>query len=237
MSLSGGFRGPVSMPGAPLKEYAPLQAHHQLMTSPGMDHSVQQLMHQRPGHDASVWHPWRSQSALAAEAVQQLGWQERYGVLKQAFQIYGCGERPGTMTLREFCTLLDRHRCVEEAYHEVFFSLFDRDQDGCITEMEFVSGMMASSPAVAHDMPAAITQLRLQLIFLYYDSNRTGLLEMPKLARLLKHLRMIDPKSGGECTSSSEEILTELGGAIGGVLPGGVTVLASKVLGPGSQCG
>ena len=95
------------------------------------------------------------------------------------------------MSEKEFKEILNSFVCCEEIFYHHFFQLFDRDQDGYLSEVDFVSGMLAISPVTSHDVQTPSGQLRLQLIFLYYDANRNGRLDVEELALMIEHLEQL----------------------------------------------
>ena len=111
-------------------------------------------------------------------------------MLSRTFSAFG-RSRPGFLSEKEFKEILTSFVCCEEIFYHHFFQLFDRDQDGYITEVDFISGMLAISPISAHDVQTASGQLRLQLIFLYYDANRNGRLDVEELSLMIEHLEQL----------------------------------------------
>ena len=81
--------------------------------------------------------------------------------------------------------------CCEEIFYHHFFQLFDRDQDGFVSEVDFISGMIAVSPITEHNQSTPAGELRLQLIFLYYDANRNGRLDVEELSLMIEHLEQL----------------------------------------------
>eukprot|EP00820_Chromera_velia_P016769 Cvel_26242.t1-p1 / transcript=Cvel_26242.t1 / gene=Cvel_26242 / organism=Chromera_velia_CCMP2878 / gene_product=Serine/threonine-protein phosphatase BSL1, putative / transcript_product=Serine/threonine-protein phosphatase BSL1, putative / location=Cvel_scaffold3095:295-15614(-) / protein_length=1417 / sequence_SO=supercontig / SO=protein_coding / is_pseudo=false len=142
------------------------------------------------GYNATQWGPWKSHGVLLQKAVQELGWHSRYNVLKRMFREAEKG-KAGYLDAEEFERLVSSLGCLEPQFHPNFFQLFDRNQDDYINENDFIGGMMAILPVTPNDPFTAVGQLRLQFIFLYYDFNRNGLLELPELRRLVHHLHAV----------------------------------------------
>ncbi|KAK6590846.1 calcineurin like phosphatase with 3x Efhand domains at N-terminus [Cryptosporidium xiaoi] len=136
------------------------------------------------------WFPWRSFGRLLNDAILEMGWQERYSALKDIVVEYG-KEKSGHLTVNEFLNVLDDNPITEKQYRSVFYNLMDRNQDGIVSEIEFTSGMLSLSPLATNDPNTNIGQLRLQFIFLYYDTDRNGLLNLNELKRMLLHISEI----------------------------------------------
>ncbi|KAF7457879.1 Serine/threonine-protein phosphatase [Cryptosporidium felis] len=136
------------------------------------------------------WSPWKSFGKLVDEAILEMGWQERYSVLHDIIYEYG-KEKKGHLTLNEFLEVLSDNPITDEQYRSVFYNLMDRNQDGIVSEVEFISGMLSLSPLAKNDPNTSIGQLRLQFIFLYYDIDRNGLLSLNELKRMIMHISSI----------------------------------------------
>ncbi|KAJ1607337.1 calcineurin-like phosphatase [Cryptosporidium canis] len=136
------------------------------------------------------WSPWKSFGKLLDEAVLEMGWQERYSLLRDIVSEYG-KEKKGYLTLDEFLNILNDNPITDEQYRSIFYNLMDRNQDGVVNEVEFTSGMLSLSPLAKNDPKTSIGQLRLQFIFLYYDTDRNGLLNLNELKRMIIHISSI----------------------------------------------
>jgi diadenosine tetraphosphatase ApaH/serine/threonine PP2A family protein phosphatase/Ca2+-binding EF-hand superfamily protein len=144
-----------------------------------------------PGYAADKWGPWKSHKLLLNESIAtDPSWASRAAVLVRTFTAFSRA-RPGFLSEKEFGEILNSFVCCEEVFYHHFFQLFDRDQDGFISEIDFVSGMLAVSPISEHDINAAGGKLRLQLIFLYYDANRNGRLDVEELSLMIEHLEQL----------------------------------------------
>ena len=99
--------------------------------------------------------------------------------------------KPGFLTEKEFNEILNSFVCCEEIFYHHFYQLFDRDQDGFVSEVDFISGMLAVSPITEHNLGTPGGELRLQLIFLYYDANRNGRLDVEELSLMIEHLEQL----------------------------------------------
>ena len=144
-----------------------------------------------PGYAEDKWGPWKSHKLLLTDATtQDASWASRAAVLSKTFVAFS-RSRSGFLSEKEFNEVLNSFVCCEEVFYRHFFQLFDRDQDGFLTEIDFVSGMLAVSPVSAHDLSTAGGELRLQLIFLYYDANRNGRLDVEELSLMIEHLEQL----------------------------------------------
>jgi len=163
-------------------------------------HSVSHLSGLREGYDAAQWGAWRSHSVLLQEAIGELGWAEKAELLLRVFRNAAAlpenrsdREKKCLLSRSEFRQILRQYPCCEANYFDVFFDLFDRNQDDFISESDFLAGLLAVSPSTPHKISpdSAAGQLRMQFIFLYYDHDRNGKLEASELQRLVEHLLRI----------------------------------------------
>ena len=144
-----------------------------------------------PGYAEDKWGPWKSHKLLLSEALAtSQSWADRNGVLSRTFAAFG-RSRPGFLSEKEFNDILNSFVCCEEIFYHHFFQLFDRDQDGYLSELDFISGMLSVSPVTDHNIQSPCGQLRLQLIFLYYDANRNGRLDVEELSLMIEHLEQL----------------------------------------------
>jgi diadenosine tetraphosphatase ApaH/serine/threonine PP2A family protein phosphatase/Ca2+-binding EF-hand superfamily protein len=144
-----------------------------------------------PGYAEDKWGPWKSHKLLLSEAIKSdPSWASRAGILSRTFTAFSRA-RSGFISEKEFNEVLNSFVCCEEVFYHHFFQLFDRDQDGFLTEVDFLSGMLAVSPISEHDLSTPGGQLRLQLIFLYYDANRNGRLDVEELSLMIEHLEQL----------------------------------------------
>ena len=144
-----------------------------------------------PGYAEDKWGPWKSHKVLLNESVaSDPSWSSRAAVLTRTFTAFA-RTRPGFLSEKEFNEILNSFVCCEEVFYHHFFQLFDRDQDGFLSEVDFVSGMLAVSPISEHQLGRAGGKLRLQLIFLYYDANRNGRLDLEELSLMIEHLEQL----------------------------------------------
>merc|ERR1719191_1652062 len=65
------------------------------------------------------------------------------------------------------------------------------NQDGFLNESDFLGGILAVSPLTPHKLEAPSGQLRMQFIFLYYDANRNGRLEVEEIAKMIEHIQQL----------------------------------------------
>eukprot|EP00923_Selenidium_pygospionis_P000699 GHVN01001090.1.p1 GENE.GHVN01001090.1~~GHVN01001090.1.p1 ORF type:complete len:809 (-),score=56.06 GHVN01001090.1:2095-4521(-) len=136
------------------------------------------------------WGPWKSFRKLLEEGVLELGCQEEYARLGELFETFA-NKETNVMELHGFKKLFRVYPIVDEDLVDHMFSFLDRDTDGRITSTEFVGGMIALSPKTGQQLPSAMGQYRLQLIFINYDSNKDGLLDRSELSALLEHVAFV----------------------------------------------
>ena len=152
-----------------------------------------------PGYDAEQWGPWKSHGLLLQTAIEDLGWSENATVLLRLFKEFGRA-KDGYLTEAEFLKIFetvpifDENQKPDTSLYKPLFTLFDRNQDGLLSESDFVAGILATSPSTPHALDKPCGQLRMQMIFLFYDSDRDGKLELPELSLLVEHLKQIKSK-------------------------------------------
>lgn len=142
------------------------------------------------GYSQEQWGPWKSHSLLLQQAIMELGWQESANALIKIFKEFSRAKE-GYLNREEFIALLQKYPCCNNQYHTVFFDLFDRNQDGFLNDSDFLGGILSVSPLTPHKLEAPSGQLRMQFIFLYYDANRNGRLEVDEVAKMIEHIQML----------------------------------------------
>eukprot|EP00931_Biecheleriopsis_adriatica_P055384 TRINITY_DN32731_c0_g1_i1.p1 TRINITY_DN32731_c0_g1~~TRINITY_DN32731_c0_g1_i1.p1 ORF type:complete len:679 (+),score=132.65 TRINITY_DN32731_c0_g1_i1:162-2198(+) len=149
------------------------------------------------GYSQEQWGPWRSFGLLVQQAVAELGWQESAAMLSKLFKEHSRSQE-SYLNKDEFMAILQKYPCCNAAYHSVFFELFDRNQDGFLSESDFLGGMLAVSPITPHKLESPSGQLRMQFIFLYYDANRNGRLEVDEVAKMIEHIHQLRGQSNAD---------------------------------------
>lgn len=142
------------------------------------------------GYSAEQWGPWKSHGLLLQQAIAELGWQDNAALLVKIFRQFS-KTKEGYLSRDEFSQILIQYPCCNQTYHAVFFELFDRNQDGFLNESDFLGGILAVSPTTPHKLEAPSGQLRMQFIFLYYDANRNGRLEVDEIAKMIEHIQQL----------------------------------------------
>lgn len=142
------------------------------------------------GYSQEQWGPWKSHGLLLQQAIAELGWQDNVTQLMQLFKEHSI-EKSGYLRRDEFFAIMEKYPCCNAAYHPVFFELFDRNQDGYLSECDFLGGILAVSPLTPHKLEAPSGQLRMQFIFLYYDANRNGRLEVEEVGKMIEHIQQL----------------------------------------------
>lgn len=142
------------------------------------------------GYSQEQWGPWKSHGLLLQQAISELSWQENAAALRKLF-VEHSKSKEGYLSRDEFIAILQRYPCCNAAYHAVFFELFDRNSDGYLNECDFLGGVLAVSPLTPHKLEAPSGQLRMQFIFLYYDANRNGRLEVEEVAMMIEHIQQL----------------------------------------------
>ncbi|CAE7359252.1 Upf1 [Symbiodinium sp. CCMP2456] len=74
-------------------------------------------------------------------------WPEEQENATQLIQLFKehARKKDGYLSKDEFITVLQKYPCCNSAYHTVFFDLFDRNEDGFLSESDFLGGMLAVS--------------------------------------------------------------------------------------------
>ena len=164
-----------------------------------------------PGYDAKQWGPWKSHSLLLQ---QYLAANPKAGVA--LLRIFRAASKDGKMNFIDFEGVFKRYMRPTPAPEQVLalFTLFDRNQDGVLNESDFLAGMIAASPNTLHALDKPSGQLRMQYLFLFYDSDRDGTLRAEELSLLFNHLiRAVgqenkrSPRIGKEAPSCSTALL------------------------------
>eukprot|EP00928_Gymnodinium_smaydae_P019755 TRINITY_DN175_c0_g1_i18.p1 TRINITY_DN175_c0_g1~~TRINITY_DN175_c0_g1_i18.p1 ORF type:complete len:696 (-),score=146.78 TRINITY_DN175_c0_g1_i18:500-2587(-) len=148
------------------------------------------VMGLQEGYSQEQWGPWKSHGLLLSQAIADLSWQESAQTLIKLFKEHS-RDKEGYLRREEFVEIMQRYPCCDAAYHPVFFELFDRNQDGYLSESDFLGGILAVSPLTPHKLEAPAGQLRMQFIFLYYDANRNGRLEVEEVAKMIEHIQQL----------------------------------------------
>lgn len=140
------------------------------------------------GYSQEQWGPWKSHGLLLQQSIAELGWQEQAQTLANVFK--DCSRtREGYMSKDEFVGIMQK--CSHATTTQFFFELFDRNQDGFLSETDFIGGMLAVSPRTPHKLETPSGQLRMQFIFLHYDTNRNGRLEVEEVATMIAHIQRL----------------------------------------------
>lgn len=134
--------------------------------------------------------PWKSHGLLLQQSIAELHWQDNAAALIKLFKDFSRAKE-GYLNREEFIAALLQYPCCNNQYHSVFFDLFDRNQDGFLNESDFLGGILAVSPATPHKLESPSGQLRMQFIFLYYDANRNGRLEVDEVAKMIEHIQVL----------------------------------------------
>lgn len=195
-----------------------------------------------------VWGPFSPLPVLLSESISELAWQEKYFLLKEVFcdavadgrQCLLKGQE-ARMNFKQFSSVLQTYPCIEQAYVRDLFSFIDCQRNDSIEEADFISGLLVSSPEAPHlraspsssRYPFAretktVTErtsglcptalIRLQLIFLTFDTDRDAILSVNELCRLLGRLMTLlsnEHRSGrlGSTEASKEVMDSVIGNA------------------------
>ncbi|CAE8591119.1 unnamed protein product [Polarella glacialis] len=166
------------------------------------------------GYSQEQWGPWRSFGLLVQQAMTELSWQDSAATLIALCKEHSRSQE-GYLSKDEFVAILLRYPCCNAAYHSVFFELFDRNQDGYLSESDFLGGMLAVSPLTPHKLESPSGQLRMQFIFLYYDANRNGRLEVEEVAKMIEHIQQLRGKPHTDAMVDATALASLYSGAFG----------------------
>lgn len=166
------------------------------------------------GYSQEQWGPWKSHGMLLQQAIAELSWQENAATLIKLFK-ENARVKEGYLSRDEFVGVMQRYPCCNAAYHQVFFDLFDRNQDGYLSESDFLGGILAVSPLTPHKLDAPSGQLRMQFIFLYYDANRNGRLEVEEVAKMIEHIQQLRGQPHSDATVDATALISLYSGPFG----------------------
>jgi len=166
------------------------------------------------GYSQEQWGPWKSHSLLLQQAIEELTWQGNAQALISCFKDHS-KTKEGYLNKEEFIAVFQKYPCSKPLYHAAFFELFDRNQDGFINEMDFLGGILAISPSTPHVLETPSGQLRMQFIFLYYDTNRNGRLEVDELAKMIEHISMLRGRSHPDAKVDANALISLFSGPFG----------------------
>jgi len=166
------------------------------------------------GYSQEQWGPWKSHGLLLQQAIAELGWQESAAQLIKLFK-EEAKSREGYLSRDEFVAFMQRYPCCNAAYRSIFFDLFDRNQDGYLSEADFLGGILAVSPSTPHKLDSPSGQLRMQFIFLYYDANRNGRLEVEEIAKMLEHIQQLRGQPQPDTVVDATTLVSMYSGPLG----------------------
>lgn len=167
------------------------------------------------GYSQEQWGPWCSFGMLVQQAVVELSWQENAAQVIKLFKEHS-KKKEGYLSKDEFVTILQRYPCCKEThYPSAFFELFDRNEDGYLSESDFLGGMLAVSPLTPHKLDSPSGQLRMQFIFLYYDQNRNGRLEVEEVATMIEHIQQLHGESYSSAMVDAKALVSLYSGPFG----------------------
>lgn len=166
------------------------------------------------GYSQEQWGPWTSFGLLVQQAVAELRWEENAKHISKLFQEHS-KKKDGYLSRDEFVTILQKYPCCKETHYPDFFELFDRNEDGFLSESDFLGGMLAVSPLTPHKLESPSGQLRMQFIFLYYDQNRNGRLEVEEVATMLEHLQQLYNDAESNAMVNAKALVSLYPGAFG----------------------
>eukprot|EP00419_Tripos_fusus_P077000 CAMPEP_0172900994 /NCGR_PEP_ID=MMETSP1075-20121228/165263_1 /TAXON_ID=2916 /ORGANISM="Ceratium fusus, Strain PA161109" /LENGTH=334 /DNA_ID=CAMNT_0013757295 /DNA_START=36 /DNA_END=1037 /DNA_ORIENTATION=- len=173
-----------------------------------------QTMGLQEGYSQEQWGPWKSHGLLLQQAIAELGWQESAAQLIKLFK-EEAKSREGYLSRDEFVAFMQRYPCCNAAYRSIFFDLFDRNQDGYLSEADFLGGILAVSPSTPHKLDSPSGQLRMQFIFLYYDANRNGRLEVEEIAKMLEHIQQLRGQPQPDTVVDATTLVSMYSGPLG----------------------
>jgi len=167
------------------------------------------------GYSQEQWGPWRSFGLLVQQAVAELSWQDNASQTIQLFKEHS-KKKDGYLSKDEFVAILQKYPCCKSSHHHsVFFELFDRNEDGYLSESDFLGGMLAVSPLTPHKLESPSGQLRMQYIFLYYDKNRNGRLEVEEVATMIEHIQQLRGESPADALANAQALVGRCSGQFG----------------------
>lgn len=103
-----------------------------------------------------MWGPFRVLPVLLSDCILQFNWQEKYSVLERIFRATMHNHNKlesATMDADDFRAVLRTYPCTELARIRVLFSYLDCERRGRIRDIDFISGMLASSPQAPQLLP------------------------------------------------------------------------------------
>ncbi|EER17129.1 hypothetical protein Pmar_PMAR009564 [Perkinsus marinus ATCC 50983] len=178
------------------------------------------------GYSAEQWGPWRSHGLLLQQCIRQLKWQDNATALLKLMKQYAC--KPQSLNREEFTRLLEGialyshmrlvtsltdYSITDNDAHitaQQLWEVFDRDQDGLLSETDLLAGLIAVDPFTPHDLESPSGMLRMQFIFLYFDEDKNGQLDLKETTGLVMHLRQLTRATGGALRSASSSSSTTL---------------------------
>ncbi|KAF4720116.1 hypothetical protein FOZ63_030026 [Perkinsus olseni] len=156
------------------------------------------------GYSAAQWGPWRSHGLLLQQCIRQLKWQDNATTLLKLMGQYAA-TKPHLLDRGEFTRLLEDHSVLDDDGRigaQQLWDVFDRDQDGLLSETDLLAGLIAVDPFTPHDIEAPSGMLRMQFIFLYFDEDRNGQLDLKETTALVMRLRQLREGESGQEGSS-----------------------------------
>lgn len=165
------------------------------------------------GFSKQQWGPWSSHNQLFMNAVREMNWESQASVLQECFAL-NSNSKTRVMNESQYMDVFEplKHLIQDkgEPYHR-FFKVFDRKNEGAISETDFVSGIMAVSPQTPHRLGSSAGRLRLQFIFMMFDQDRTGLLSESDLRNFIDHVLAIKTKKeNAECVNRTLQEIKQI---------------------------